>query len=115
MLVAARTRRRGPRALLRDLPPAMLLGLGVAFSNTVSMLRGLFGRASGEFERTPKTLAAQRGRRPGWTAWVELGLALYVLAVMALLTRGGHVLLALPLALYVFAFGGIWLAQRRSM
>ena len=54
MLVAQALHRRPWHHVLRDLPATLMLGIGVAFSNTASMVVGLFKHSSGEFVRTPK-------------------------------------------------------------
>ncbi len=73
---------------LRYLPFLMLLGTGIALSNTRAVLKGLTGR-SFEFVRTPKfgietareTWRGKAYRLPGaWEGLAELGLGLYALA-----------------------------------
>ncbi len=115
MLVAHTVRQRPLACFLRDLLAALMLGVGVAPSNTLAMLRGLLQKQAGEFARTPKYHQSAApfayALRPDWTMWLELGLALYVGAILLLMLRFGHWPLGMPLFLYVFGFGGVWLSQ----
>jgi cellulose synthase/poly-beta-1,6-N-acetylglucosamine synthase-like glycosyltransferase len=119
MAVASLARKRGLSGFLRDLPPALLLGVGVSFSNALSMARGLRTRESGEFVRTPKAAPAspqERYRlRPDWTMWIELALALYTICAIIVLAKSGNWVAVTPIALYAFGYGGVWLSQLRSL
>ncbi len=99
------------------LPSLMLLGTGIALSNSQAVLEGLFRRA-GDFARTPKfairdrrdSWKAKRYRsRFSWTAAGEILLAIYSgIGVYLFLDRAG--ILILPfLTLYAlgFAYVGI--------
>jgi len=115
MLVAHIARRRPLACFLRDLPAALMLGVGMSLSNTLAMLRGLLHREVGEFTRTPKyrraTVLLDYALRPDWTMWLELGLAIYVGTVILLVLRVEHWALGMPLFLYALGFGGMWLSQ----
>lgn len=119
MFVAHSVRRRPLAHFVRDLPFALMLGIGVSFSNTVAMLQALFATNSGDFTRTPKTRGAAGLRRayalrPDWTMWIELGLALYASAAMVVLFKLGFWLSVAPMLLYAFGFGGVWINQFRG-
>lgn len=118
MFVAHCARNRPVLHFLRDLPVALMLGIGVSFSNTVAMLQALRGRHTGDFSRTPKLRrGVQRSAahayllRPDWTMWFEFGLAIYAGVVMALVAQWGYWLSVIPLLLYTLGFGGVWLHQ----
>ncbi len=122
MLVAAAARGRSAGDFVRDLPGALLLGIGVSLSNTLSMARGLLSREPGEFARTPKTLgaAAQRYRlRPDGTLWLEIALAVYSGCAMILLwtlgAKPGNQMASGPLLLYALSFGGVAASQIRAV
>ncbi len=122
MLVAAAARGRTVGSFVRDLPCALLLGVGVSLSNTLSMARGLLSRESGEFARTPKTLGAttQRYRlRPDGTLWLEIALAVYSGCAMILLwalgAKSGNQMASGPLLLYALSFGGVAASQIRAV
>jgi cellulose synthase/poly-beta-1,6-N-acetylglucosamine synthase-like glycosyltransferase len=77
MFVAQWAQKR-PGMFLRGLPAAIMLGIGISFSNGVAVLVGLFGRQSGEFVRTPKSAAQPPEPRPsgqGTAAAGEAGLS----------------------------------------
>jgi cellulose synthase/poly-beta-1,6-N-acetylglucosamine synthase-like glycosyltransferase len=116
MAVAAFKRGTPPTRFLRDLPGALLLGIGVSCSNTFAMLRAL-RRETGTFERTPKTrnVAGRYAQRPDWTMWTELMLAAYSIAVGIVLFARNGAGATLPLLVYVVAFGGVWLSQMRVL
>jgi len=118
MLVAHTVRRRPVICFLRDLPAALVLGVGISLSNTLAMLRGLLRKHAGEFARTPKhhpsAAPLAYALRPDWTMWLELGLAIYVGVILLLMLRFGHWPLGMPLFLYVLGFGGVWLSQALS-
>ncbi len=105
-------RRDWPRLLY--LPALMLLGIGLAVSNTQAAWQALAGKVS-EFRRTPKAPAGAAGAYAiplDWTTWAEAVLAAYALATGLLaLTRAPGLA---PMAfLYALAFGvtaalGFW-------
>jgi len=120
MFVAHAARRRPLLHFLRDLPFALMLGIGVSFSDTVAMTQALVHRTTGEFARTPKTPKTIGGAlskskayllRPDWTMWIELGLAIYAGGAMVVLWQLGYWLSIAPMVLYALGFGGVWLNQ----
>jgi cellulose synthase/poly-beta-1,6-N-acetylglucosamine synthase-like glycosyltransferase len=117
MFVSSTARGRAPWQFARDLLPALLLGVGVAFSNSVAMTRALRTRETGEFARTPKGASGDGSSpraRPDLTTWGELALALYAICAMLLLVHAGAPHLAAPLLLYAGGYGGVWAAQMRD-
>ncbi len=95
------------------LPSLMLLGTGIALSNTRAVLQGLFSQA-GDFIRTPKFAIEGRqdswrtkGYRSGfsWTAVGEILLSLYSAFGVYLFFERGRVLIGPFLVLYTLAFG----------
>lgn len=92
------------------LPLLMALGIGVAVNQTRAVFEGLFGQDV-TFVRTPKAgegphAGAPRGYRPaaGWTPFIELGLAVYLLLGGIFVAREGW-FGSLPfLALFTFGF-----------
>ncbi len=93
--LAQRSLYRDPWRRLLVFPLLMLLGAGIAVSNSRAVLRGLSGRPQ-DFCRTPKFQASQRSS--GWAAsayalpvdgdtWVELGLAAYAAFTAAIALR----------------------------
>jgi hypothetical protein len=113
MLVSSHARGRTLGEFLRDLPAALLLGVGMAFSNTMAMAAALRTRATGEFTRTPKGAPGAYRLRPDRTMWGELALALYAICAMLALFAGGAWQSAAPLLLYALGYGGVWAAQMR--
>ena len=119
MITANMARGRSLLEVLRDLPGALLLGVGVAFANSAAMARALIKRESGEFERTPKgplkraqTKPAPRYfQKPDWTMWVELGLALYGIVSIISLISLGYFGAAVPVILYTCGFGSVGISQ----
>ena len=96
---------------LRFLPLLVLLGMGLALSNTIAVLKAVLGLRQG-FQRTPKFAL----NRPGdtWVSsvyalrgdglvWGEVALALYAMALLA--TPGIHWGFAPWLLLYAGSFG----------
>ncbi len=82
---------------LRFAPLLLLLGMGLAFNNTIAIARGILGK-SGSFERTPKFNV--QGPQQGWRqsryalpctplVWYELCLALLAFAVVNLAVARG--------------------------
>jgi cellulose synthase/poly-beta-1,6-N-acetylglucosamine synthase-like glycosyltransferase len=105
---------------LRLLPLLVLLGMGLALSNTRAVLKAMLGLRQG-FHRTPKFAL----RRPGddWIGsmyalrsdrlvWGELGLALF--ALMLLAAPGVHWGFAPWLLLYAGGFGYVALVNLRQ-
>jgi cellulose synthase/poly-beta-1,6-N-acetylglucosamine synthase-like glycosyltransferase len=105
-------------------PLLILVGFGIAVSNTQGILQGFAGRRP-VFRRTPKYDLVDRSGR--WTTsaynlpveastWLELALALYALAGAAVAVMRGSGL-AVILAMYGLGFGyvgalGLWQALR---
>lgn len=133
MYVAHRARGRTFWQFVRDLPEALMLGVGVSFSNTIAMASALFDKRTGHFLRTPKPGRNVAGHNPGqgaagaasvtrrkqfqyrlrpdWTMWCELGLSLYTAAALAVILHAGMWASVGPLALYALGFGGVGLTQ----
>lgn len=118
--------RRGWLARMTALPVLMLLGTGVALSNTVAVLRGLSGRPTA-FRRTPKFRVENRsdawqGKRYALPAdpivLGELALAAYALLTVAVAVARDY-LYAVPfMLLYAAGFGMVagvtlWQGRRR--
>jgi len=85
------------RGTLRDLPPLMGLGIGLAVNNAAAVVAGL-ARRGGTFHRTPKYALSTRGedwRRkayraaPSWTLAVEALLALWFAGCFAWAVAAG--------------------------
>ncbi len=117
MALAHAARGRSLAVFLRDLPMALLLGVGISFSNTLAMLRAILSKTPGEFVRTPKTnnLQARYRMKPDWTMWIELALALYTIAICVIVWRVGSPMAVMPVLLYTVSFGGVWFSQIQSM
>lgn len=118
MLVAHTARGRSLSAFLRDMPIALMIGVGLSFSNSMSMLRALVSREKGgEWIPTPKGALKTAGaphakkRKTDWTMWIELGLAIYAIVALVIIVQFGLWSAVLPLLLYVAGFGGMWLSQ----
>lgn len=103
----------GWRRRLGRLPWLMLLGAGIAISNSVAVGQALLG-SPGLFRRTPKFRI--ESREDGWTgnpyalsfspmALAELALAAYALAGAVLAGATGHVFIVPYLLLYACGFG----------
>ncbi|MGI6207263.1 MAG: glycosyltransferase [Anaerolineae bacterium] len=97
---------------LAYLPTLVLLGTGLAVSNTRAVVRALY-TDGGAFQRTPKfSLVGKRGDWRGRQYMVgadpstlgELGMALYALATIAVALSRGSVYAVPFLALYVAGF-----------
>ena len=56
MIVAQRVQRRSWGLTAMDVLPAMMFGIGIAFSNTVGMITGLMRNQTNEWIRTPKAV-----------------------------------------------------------
>jgi cellulose synthase/poly-beta-1,6-N-acetylglucosamine synthase-like glycosyltransferase len=119
MLAAQAVQGRPWHRVLRDLPTTLMLGIGVAFSNTIGMVLGLLGQASGEFTRTPKNqvgpwgsrTAGQYATRANWTMWGELALVAYGCAALAFMLRLGYWASAIPTGLYLCGFASVGFSQ----
>ena len=126
----------------RSLPATIVLGIGVSLSNTVAVLVGLFGKTSGEFVRTPKSVAltpersiairrSARDKRtanwqsyllqPDWTLRAECVLGGYTWAACIVLAARGDWVAIVPILVYAIGFTavvfgqlspGIWLLSR---
>jgi cellulose synthase/poly-beta-1,6-N-acetylglucosamine synthase-like glycosyltransferase len=110
------------RDRLRSLPLLVMLGLGLALSNTQAVMKAVFGVREG-FQRTPKFALRQPG--DSWVGsayalgldplvWGELALALFSLALLAVPGINWH--FAPWLLLYAGGFGyvaGLNLHQTR--
>jgi cellulose synthase/poly-beta-1,6-N-acetylglucosamine synthase-like glycosyltransferase len=102
---------RGLAPTLRRLPLLMALCIGLSVNQARAVLEGLFGRASGEFVRTPKhgvvgaraALPQRRYRaRSTLIALVEVVLAAYFAAALVMAPLAGHYL-SLPFLSLFFA------------
>lgn len=124
MLVAHQARGRSLWAYLRDMPVALMIGVGLSFSNTISMLRALVKHEKGgEWIPTPKGMTKRttkvsyagnpkvKKRKADWTMWFELGLAIYAIVALVIIVQFGLWTAVLPLLLYIAGFGGMWLSQ----
>jgi cellulose synthase/poly-beta-1,6-N-acetylglucosamine synthase-like glycosyltransferase len=117
MAMAQALQRRPWLQVVADLPFALMLGIGVAFSNSASMVLGLQRQHSGEFVRTPKVSVAPSsapktyGLGANWTMWVELALVLYGLTALAAMFLHGYWFATLPTLLYVLGFASVGLSQ----
>ena len=97
---------------LRYLPCMMLLGIGIAFSNTRAIWKALTARPL-EFVRTPKFGigtggGAWRGKtyrlRGAWEGFAELCLGLYALCGLWLFLHSTHYLIVPFLVIYTLGF-----------
>jgi cellulose synthase/poly-beta-1,6-N-acetylglucosamine synthase-like glycosyltransferase len=111
-LVAQSERGAGWWRELRCAPFLLLLGMGLALSNTVAMANAFLGR-QGSFQRTPKF--AVRGTAGRWQdsayalccpalVWWELLLAALALLCAAVAAGSGARLLSFWMALYAMAY-----------
>jgi cellulose synthase/poly-beta-1,6-N-acetylglucosamine synthase-like glycosyltransferase len=107
--------------VMRDVPSALVLGVGLSVNNALAVMEGL-GPRVGEWERTPKTGdTAQRPARDrryasahGLAGRSELALAAWFVGVSVFAWRAGHVG-ALPFtALLVVGFGSVGLASLKA-
>ena len=93
---------------LRDVPAAIALGIGMSVSQSVAVVKGLFGGRT-EFVRTPKRGDGRHTYRPGRAGLplAELGVALWVASAGLDAIRAER-FGALPfLALFVAGFGWV--------
>mgnify|MGYP003945611699 CR=1 FL=1 len=108
---------RRARDFARDLPFAIMLGLGVSVSNAAGLVMGFASRAAGEWTRTPKAAPSRAGAgytlQLDWSFWCEAGLALVLFAAFLALLAMDNWTAAATCALYAFSFGGVALAQAR--
>jgi cellulose synthase/poly-beta-1,6-N-acetylglucosamine synthase-like glycosyltransferase len=129
-MIAGQVAQRRKADFLCDLPASIVLGVGVALSNSVAVLAGLFGKSSGEFVRTPKATdeaeaprsATRPGQRrgsskhayflrPDWTTLAELGLSVYAVGTCVLLAMRGDWLSMVPVLFYACCFVGVVIGQ----
>ncbi len=109
------------RQVLRDVPSALVLGVGLSVNNARAVLEGLGARV-GDWERTPKTGDTERDPAPrrrypsahGLAGRSELGLAAWFVGVSAYAWRSGQVGALLFTALLVAGFGSVGLASLRA-
>jgi cellulose synthase/poly-beta-1,6-N-acetylglucosamine synthase-like glycosyltransferase len=95
-LLSQKELRRGPWAVVRDLPALMSVGIGLSMNNARAVLEAVAGKKT-EFVRTPKPRPAQAGveRRldyrglPSPMAWVEMGMSAYFLLSLAYALAAG--------------------------
>lgn len=104
------------RRMLR-FPFLMLLGTGLAWKNTVAVLRGVLRRPTA-FQRTPKFQAAGgvlvwTGSRYAlgldWSNVGEIAMMLYAAVMIAVAISQGNLYIVPFLALYLFGFGYVGL------
>ena len=121
VFLAAGQRIRGRKhGLVRDVPAAVLLGIGLALNNARAAIEGMSGPA-GEWERTPKTGSGRRDSRGRHYATArrsagraELLLAVYF-AVVAVIAAGAGRWLAVPMPLmFLVAFGWVGASSLRA-
>jgi len=108
-------------ALARDVPSALVVGVGLSLNNARAVLEG-FGRCVGRWERTPKTgdLDRRRGSsggyargcRPAGTA--EVLLAAYFGGMAVYAWRNDHVGAVAFLILLLLGFGTVGVASLRA-
>jgi cellulose synthase/poly-beta-1,6-N-acetylglucosamine synthase-like glycosyltransferase len=107
--------------VIRDVPSALVLGVGLSVNNALAVLEGL-GPRVGDWERTPKTgdtaqRPAKDHRYPsarGLAGRSELALAAWFVGVSIFAWRAGH-LGALPFtALLVVGFGSVGLGSLKA-
>ena len=88
------------------MPMLVVVGVGLAVSNTRAILEALFGRPS-EFVRTPKRgdreIKAYRVKLP-WVAFLELLLGVYCLYTLSVYVQAGRLLVGPFLAIYAAGF-----------
>lgn len=118
MLAANAWLGRKPGQFARDIPFAVMLGLGVSVSNAAGLVMGFASRAAGEWTRTPKAAPSRAGAGYAlpldWSFWCEAFLALVLLGACVALLGMGNWPAAATCALYAFSFGGVALAQARG-
>jgi cellulose synthase/poly-beta-1,6-N-acetylglucosamine synthase-like glycosyltransferase len=103
-------------------PLVMSLGIGMAVSQTVAVVEGLFGRDV-TFVRTPKAgdVDGDGNRRPaylariGWTPFIELALASYLALSTALVIERGWYASVPFLLLFGFGFGYVGVSSLRPL
>jgi cellulose synthase/poly-beta-1,6-N-acetylglucosamine synthase-like glycosyltransferase len=131
-LMAAQWAQKRTLQAMRYAPVAVILGIGLALSESIAVITGLFGRSAGEFWRTPKSatrlVALPRSRKgkqrtaknsslqtyllhPDWTLRVELGLGVYTAFVALLLLIQNAWLTMLPVLFYAVSFIGVSAGQ----
>jgi cellulose synthase/poly-beta-1,6-N-acetylglucosamine synthase-like glycosyltransferase len=121
LAVGRRAAGGGLGQVLRDVPSALVLGIGLSVNNARAVLQGMGARV-GDWERTPKTgdtesrpAAGRRYRSShGLAGRSELALAAWFVGVSAYAWRTGQ-LGALPFtALLVAGFGSVGVASLRA-
>ena len=119
MWYAHHQQRRPIAGLWRDIAVALVLGVGMCFSNSIALLQGLLLPQSGEFERTPKSPAIRRAtlyRLPlRWSVLGELALAIIMGLACQRLLYFKQYLGALGAGFYAFCFCAIVILQVREM
>jgi hypothetical protein len=121
LAVGRREAGAGLAETLRDVPAALILGIGLSVNNARAVLAGL-GRGRGAWERTPKTgdtdRTPARGRRyassRGLAGRAELLLAAWFLAVGVFAWRADHHGAVPFAALLVAGLGSVGLASLRA-
>ena len=96
---------------LMYLPLLLVIGFGVAFSNALAVLAGLFTRG-GEFHRTPKVAAGAIGLdgylpRGEALGWIEIGLSLYALLAAAAMWSADNPATSALLMVYALGFSSV--------
>jgi cellulose synthase/poly-beta-1,6-N-acetylglucosamine synthase-like glycosyltransferase len=105
---------RRSRRTLRSLPTLMLVGTGIALSNSVAVAQALWGKPS-EFVRTPKRRVVGQQRAvhgayslpPDRLPFAEIGLACWTAAGCVLHLNGGYRLFSPFLLLYAAGFATV--------
>ncbi len=105
---------------LKSLPALMLVGTGIALSNSVAVFEALIGKSS-EFVRTPKRRVVGREHAGGCYRLpperlqrAEWALALWTAAGCVLHLRGGYQLFSPFLFLYALGFGWVAYSTKRE-
>ncbi len=96
---------------LMYLPVLLVIGFGVAFSNALAVLAGLFTRG-GAFHRTPKVATGEIGLdsylpRGEALGWIEIGLSLYTLLAAAAMWIADNPATSALLAIYALGFSSV--------
>ena len=116
---------------VRYAPLAVILGIGLSLSASISVITGLLGRSAGEFSRTPKSALQLNGGKkqrpargtvravmthsyrlhPNWTVRAELLVGLYAMIICALVVAQGAWLPMMPALFYALCFLGVVVGQ----
>jgi len=135
-LLAAQWAQQRLGEFLRFAPLAVILGIGLALSESIAVFTGLLGREAGEFTRTPKSavqpgvrLRMDKGKRlpartpiralmnhsyllrPHWTVRAELLVGVYSMIICALVAVQGAWLQMMPALFYACCFLGVVVGQ----